>query len=97
VSSKFGASQADMFAENSQKFTAETNVPILISVTKLPELDLPSSSGSKSSIQKLPVIIDKLLSGVSGYVSKPTMYEMDVIMEATMNLSDKKEVQGYCY
>jgi hypothetical protein len=40
---------------------------------------------------------DKLLSGVSGYVSKPTMYEMDVIMEATMNLSDKKEVQGYCY
>lgn len=26
---------------------------------------------------------DKLISGVSGYVNKPTVYEVDVIMEAT--------------
>lgn len=135
VSSKFGASQADMFAENSPKFTAETNVPILIPVTKLPELDQPSSNGGKSSIQKLPVIIgislgsiffivvltlslvyvyclkmkrlnrtasladtaDKLLSGVSGYVSKPTMYEMDVIMEATMNLDENCKIGETVY
>ncbi|CAL0331840.1 unnamed protein product [Lupinus luteus] len=31
---------------------------------------------------------DRLLTGVSGYVSKPTVYEIAAIMEATMNLSD---------
>ncbi|XP_012574460.1 serine/threonine receptor-like kinase NFP [Cicer arietinum] len=40
---------------------------------------------------------DKLLSGVSGYVSKPTMYEMDVIMEATMNLSDQCKIGESVY
>ncbi|KAH7566471.1 hypothetical protein ACOSP7_022977 [Xanthoceras sorbifolium] len=34
------------------------------------------------------VIQDKLLPGVSGYLGKPIMYEIKVIMEATMNLSE---------
>ncbi|XP_028242652.1 serine/threonine receptor-like kinase NFP [Glycine soja] len=40
---------------------------------------------------------DKLLSGVSGYVSKPTMYETDAIMEATMNLSEKCKIGESVY
>ncbi|CAK8539823.1 unnamed protein product [Lathyrus sativus] len=135
VSSKFGASQVDMFTENDQNFTASTNVPILIPVTKLPVIDQPSSNGRKNSTQKPAFIIgitlgcaffvvvltlslvyvyclkikrlnrstslaetaDKLLSGVSGYVSKPTMYEMDAIMEATMNLSENCKIGESVY
>ncbi|XP_050906671.1 serine/threonine receptor-like kinase NFP isoform X2 [Lathyrus oleraceus] len=135
VSSKFGASQVDMFTENNQNFTASTNVPILIPVTKLPVIDQPSSNGRKNSTQKPAFIIgislgcaffvvvltlslvyvyclkmkrlnrstslaetaDKLLSGVSGYVSKPTMYEMDAIMEATMNLSENCKIGESVY
>ncbi|CAJ1929939.1 unnamed protein product [Sphenostylis stenocarpa] len=40
---------------------------------------------------------DKLLSGVSGYVSKPTMYETDAIMEATMNLSEQCKIGESVY
>ncbi|XP_028772217.1 serine/threonine receptor-like kinase NFP [Neltuma alba] len=40
---------------------------------------------------------DKLLSGVSGYVSKPTMYEFNVIMEATMNLNQQCRIGGSVY
>lgn len=40
---------------------------------------------------------DKLLSGVSGYVSKPTVYEIDAIMEATMNLSDQCKIGESVY
>lgn len=40
---------------------------------------------------------DKLLSGVSGYVSKPTMYEFSVIMEATKNLNQQCRIGGSVY
>lgn len=40
---------------------------------------------------------EKLLSGVSGYVSKPTMYEFSVIMEATMNLNEECRIGGSVY
>ena len=40
---------------------------------------------------------DKLLSGVSGYVSKPTLYETDAIMEATMNLSEQCKIGKSVY
>ncbi|KAK4283443.1 hypothetical protein QN277_000393 [Acacia crassicarpa] len=40
---------------------------------------------------------DKLLSGVSGFVSKPTMYEFSVIMEATMNLNQQCRIGGSVY
>jgi len=135
VSSKFGASQVEMLAENNHNFTASTNRSVLIPVTSLPKLDQPSSNGRKSSSQNLALIIgislgsaffilvltlslvyvyclkmkrlnrstsssetaDKLLSGVSGYVSKPTMYEMDVIMEGTMNLSENCKIGESVY
>nr|AER51023.1 Nod-factor receptor 5 [Lotus filicaulis] len=40
---------------------------------------------------------DKLLSGVSGYVSKPNVYEIDEIMEATKDFSDECKVGESVY
>ncbi|XP_027347386.1 serine/threonine receptor-like kinase NFP [Abrus precatorius] len=40
---------------------------------------------------------DKLISGVSCYVSKPTMYEVGVIMEATMNLNEQCRIGESMY
>ncbi|XP_061375162.1 serine/threonine receptor-like kinase NFP [Gastrolobium bilobum] len=40
---------------------------------------------------------DKLISGVSGYVSKPTVYEVGVIMEATMNLNEQCRIGDSMY
>ena len=40
---------------------------------------------------------DKLISGVSGYVSKPTVYGVDVIMEATMNLNEQCRIGKSVY
>nr|KYP66704.1 putative LRR receptor-like serine/threonine-protein kinase At1g56130 family [Cajanus cajan] len=40
---------------------------------------------------------DRLLSGVSGYVSKPTVYETNVIMEGTMNLSEQCKIGESVY
>ncbi|KAI4314891.1 hypothetical protein L6164_027754 [Bauhinia variegata] len=39
----------------------------------------------------------KLLIGVSGYVSKPTIYNFDMIMEVTMNLSEQRRIGGSVY
>ncbi|XP_057762597.1 serine/threonine receptor-like kinase NFP [Arachis stenosperma] len=40
---------------------------------------------------------DKLLSGVSGYVSKPTVYEANEVIKATMNLSEQCKLGGTVY
>ncbi|KAD5961028.1 hypothetical protein R6Q59_014017 [Mikania micrantha] len=40
---------------------------------------------------------DKLLAGVSGYLSKPIMYDRKEIMEATMNLSERCRIGGSVY
>ncbi|XP_076936204.1 serine/threonine receptor-like kinase NFP [Bidens hawaiensis] len=40
---------------------------------------------------------DKLLPGVSGYLSKPIMYGTKEIMEATMNLSERYRIGGAVY
>lgn len=136
VSNKFGASPEDILSENNygQNFTAANNLPVLIPVTRLPDLIQSPSDGRKHRIG-LPVIIgislgctllvvvsaillvyvcflkmkslnssassaetvDKLLSGVSGYVSKPTMYETGAILEATMNLSEQCKIGESVY
>lgn len=41
-------------------------------------------------------IQSKLLAGVSGYLSKPIMYETKTIMEATMNFSEQCKIGGQC-
>ncbi|XP_031270773.1 serine/threonine receptor-like kinase NFP [Pistacia vera] len=43
------------------------------------------------------IIQDKLLPGVSGYLSKPIVYEIKVIMEATMNLSEQYRIGRSVY
>ncbi|KAA8547302.1 hypothetical protein F0562_003834 [Nyssa sinensis] len=43
------------------------------------------------------IIQNKLLPGISGYLGKPIMYDQKVIMEATMNLSDKCRIGGSVY
>ncbi|PWA89994.1 Protein kinase, catalytic domain-containing protein [Artemisia annua] len=40
---------------------------------------------------------DKLLPGVSGYLSKPITYDRKEIMEATMNLSERYRIGGSVY
>ncbi|CAH1437520.1 unnamed protein product [Lactuca virosa] len=40
---------------------------------------------------------DKLLPGVSGYLSKPIMYDRKEIMEATMNFSERYRIGGSVY
>ncbi|RYQ80385.1 hypothetical protein Ahy_Scaffold1g106834 isoform A [Arachis hypogaea] len=99
VAAKFGASPVDILSENNYggNFTAATYLPVLIPVTKLPVLTQPEAShGRKRSIQ-IPVIINKLLSGVSGYVSKPTVYEANEVIKATMNLSEQCKLGGTVY
>ncbi|XP_019195089.1 PREDICTED: serine/threonine receptor-like kinase NFP [Ipomoea nil] len=40
---------------------------------------------------------DKLLPGVSGYLGKPIVYDLNVIMEATMNLSERFRIGKSVY
>lgn len=42
-------------------------------------------------------IAHKLISGVSDYVSKPTVYQVEMIMKATMNLSEQCRIGGSVY
>ncbi|KAJ7952954.1 Nod-factor receptor 5 [Quillaja saponaria] len=44
-----------------------------------------------------PGTADKLISGVSGYASKPKVYDINVIMEATMNLNELSRIGGSVY
>lgn len=60
--------------------------------------DLISVKGFAKSESFGPKIIqDKLLPGVSGYLSKPIVYEIKVIMEATMNLSEHYRIGRSVY
>ncbi|KAL1558917.1 non-specific serine/threonine protein kinase [Salvia divinorum] len=40
---------------------------------------------------------DKLLPGVSGYLGKPIVYDLNVILKATMNLSERYRIGGSVY
>ncbi|KAL0396654.1 UNVERIFIED_CONTAM: Pentatricopeptide repeat-containing protein [Sesamum calycinum] len=42
-------------------------------------------------------IQDKVLPGVSGYLGKPIVYDLNVIMKATMNLSERYRIGGSVY
>ncbi|KAI9084283.1 hypothetical protein K1719_033790 [Acacia pycnantha] len=100
ISTKFNASEMDIMTENKyQNFTSIANLPIMIPVSQLPDVSrFYSSPKRKGNNHRLFVIIaDKLLSGVSGFVSKPTMYEFSVIMEATMNLDQQCRIGGSVY
>nr|ASM47219.1 nod factor perception 1 [Parasponia rigida] len=52
---------------------------------------------SKSDTLELQAKHDKLLPGVSVYLGKPIMYEIKMIMEATMNFNDQYKIGGSVY
>ncbi|OMO84239.1 hypothetical protein COLO4_22153 [Corchorus olitorius] len=57
---------------------------------------IPAKELTRSESFK-PMIQDKLLPGISGYLGKPIMYEADVIMGATMNLNEHCRIGGSVY
>lgn len=57
---------------------------------------IPVKELTKSTFET-KIIQDKLLSGVSGYLGKPIMYDVRVIMEATMNLTEHYRIGRSVY
>ncbi|KAL3725879.1 hypothetical protein ACJRO7_030852 [Eucalyptus globulus] len=49
---------------------------------------IPAKEFARSESFELKAVQDKLLSGVSGYLGKPIMYDVRAIMEATADLSE---------
>lgn len=73
---------------------------LLIAVITMSLVYVYCQRKKKKSLKKSASFLetaDKLLSGVSGYVSKPTMYEFNVIMEATMDLDQQCRIGGSVY
>ncbi|KAK7307298.1 hypothetical protein VNO77_40230 [Canavalia gladiata] len=68
-------------------------VVLTVLLVYLYRLKMKTLNRSASSVETA----DKLLSGVSGYVSKPTMFEIDEIMEGTMNLSEECKIGESVY
>lgn len=57
----------------------------------------PTYKASKDEKSEVKTIQDKLLPGVSGYLGKPIEYNLNVIMKATMNLSERYRIGGSVY
>ncbi|CAI9752799.1 unnamed protein product [Fraxinus pennsylvanica] len=58
---------------------------------------IPTKKVSKVEIFEQKASQDKLLPGVSGYLGKLIMYELQVIMKATMNLNERYRIGGSVY
>lgn len=58
---------------------------------------IPTYKASKDEKSEVKAIQDKLLPGVSGYLGKPIEYDLNVIMKATMNLSERYRIGGSVY
>nr|AZL93825.1 LysM receptor [Ceanothus thyrsiflorus] len=54
-------------------------------------------SAAKSFEPKLTMTRDKLLSGVSEYLGKPIVFEIEIISEATMNFNEQCKIGGSLY
>lgn len=52
---------------------------------------------SKDKKLEVKAVQDKLLPGVSGYLGKPIVYDINVILKATMNLSERYRIGGSVY
>ncbi|KAM7250236.1 hypothetical protein ACFE04_022119 [Oxalis oulophora] len=58
---------------------------------------IQEKNSSKSERLEPKNIQDKLLPGVSGYLDKPTMYNIQMIMDATMNFDEHFKIGGSAY
>ncbi|KAJ8544895.1 hypothetical protein K7X08_017478 [Anisodus acutangulus] len=56
-----------------------------------------TKKASKDEIMDRKNIQDKLLPGVSGYIGKAIIYDLKIIMEATLNLSERYRIGGSMY
>ncbi|XP_055803026.1 serine/threonine receptor-like kinase NFP [Solanum dulcamara] len=56
-----------------------------------------TKKASEGEIMDHKNIQDKLLPGVSGYIGKPIIYDLKIIMEATLDLSEKYRIGGSVY
>ncbi|KAK4426314.1 Serine/threonine receptor-like kinase NFP [Sesamum alatum] len=67
-------------------------------VSSLETSDLiPVYKASKGETFEPKTIQDRLLPGVSGYLGKPIVYDLNVITKATMNLSERYRIGGSVY
>ncbi|KAH6806483.1 hypothetical protein C2S51_031314 [Perilla frutescens var. frutescens] len=58
---------------------------------------IPTYKASKDENSVVKTIQNKLLPGVSGYLGKTVVYDLNVIMVATMNLSERYRIGGSVY
>ncbi|KAL6575466.1 hypothetical protein OROMI_012751 [Orobanche minor] len=63
---------------------------------KIPDL-MAMYKASKDEKFEVKTVQDKLLPGVSGYLGKPIVYDLNVILKATMNLSERYRIGGSVY
>ncbi|KAJ4842040.1 hypothetical protein Tsubulata_039422 [Turnera subulata] len=87
VAAKLNASARDIVLENYQNFSDAVNHPVLIlscqfSLNNILILNIknPSICGSLLSFFEPKTIQDKLLPGISGYLSKPVIFEVKEII-----------------
>ncbi|GAA0185284.1 transmembrane signal receptor [Lithospermum erythrorhizon] len=55
---------------------------------------LKKSEGTKKGTFEAKNSLDKLLPGVSGYLAKPTTYDFNMVIEATMDFSERQRIGG---
>lgn len=58
---------------------------------------IPAFKASKDQAVEPKTFQDKLLAGVSGYLCKPIIYDLDVVMKATSNLSERCRIGRSVY
>nr|XP_016452232.1 PREDICTED: protein LYK5-like [Nicotiana tabacum] len=58
---------------------------------------IQTKKASKNEILEHKTNQDKLLPGVSGYIGKPIMYDLKIIMEATRNFNERYSIGGSVY
>lgn len=58
---------------------------------------IPACKASKDETFSPKIIQDKLLPGVSGYLGKPIMYDLHVILKAALNFSEHNRIGGSAY
>ncbi|KAG9148826.1 hypothetical protein Leryth_024913 [Lithospermum erythrorhizon] len=58
---------------------------------------LTKKEGCKKGTFETKNSLDKLLPGVSGYLAKPTTYDFEMIMKATMDFSERQRIGGSVY
>ncbi|KAL6537650.1 hypothetical protein OROHE_012277 [Orobanche hederae] len=63
---------------------------------KIPDL-MAMYKASKDEKFEVKTVQDKLLPGVSGYLGKPIVYNLNVILKATMILSERYRIGGSVY